>query len=146
MSENRREIRGRRSGATNRGSSEAAATRTGRTSREPLERVLADIDRMITVLINENRDLQRQVDRLSRQAAGAPSAAADRILRSLQRRISSAAGVRSAPRRRGAEPASGAGTRRKITDPALLERRRQALVKARAARAAKRAEASHSGG
>jgi cell division septum initiation protein DivIVA len=101
---------------------------------------------MITVLINENRDLQRRVDRLSRQAAGAPSAAADRILRALQRRVSTAAGLSSTsparPTRRGPDGRTG----RKITDPELLERRRQALVKARAARAAKRAQAEKSAG
>ncbi|MBV9310758.1 MAG: hypothetical protein JOZ73_07995, partial [Solirubrobacterales bacterium] len=118
--------------------------RAARTSREPLERVLAEIDRMITVLINENRDLQRQVERLNRQAVGAPSAAADRILRSLQRRISSASGGPSTPRRRSQRPAVDSRAGRKITDPELLERRRQALVKARAARAAKRAGASNS--
>ena len=140
MSEQIQDRRRTRSGSR-RPTSSAASTsnRSARAQRAPLENILADIDRMITVLINENRDLQRQVDRLSRTTAGAPSAAADRILRALQRRISGASRVSSSsPRRSGARAADGR-TGRKITDPELLERRRQALVKARAARAEKRA-------
>jgi hypothetical protein len=128
------------------GSRAATATsspRRTRASREPLERVLTDLDRMISALIKENRDLKREVDRVSRQAIGSSSGTADRLLRSIQRRISRAGdSTRTAGRQRSATAAPAGRTRRKITDPEVLERRRQALAKARAARAAKRASGS----
>ena len=94
---------------------------------------------MITQLIAENRQLKRQLDRLSSGAAGTASKSTERVLRSLQRKVSIAVGDASGARgRRGREPvAAQARPRRKITDPDVLERRRQALAKARAVRAAK---------
>ena len=119
-----------------------SASRRGRGLRQPTEGVLADLDRMISALIKENRELQRQIDKLSRQALGATSGTAERALRSIQRRISSAVDGRATRRRRRLVPAAPVSrTPRKITDPEVLERRRQALAKARAARAAKRASA-----
>jgi hypothetical protein len=98
---------------------------------------------MITALIQENRDLKRQIDRASRQGLDTSSSSADRLLRSIQRRISRASdSARTTTRRRSTSAAGESRTRRKITDPEVLERRRQALAKARAARAAKRAAAS----
>jgi hypothetical protein len=95
---------------------------------------------MISALIKENRELQRQIDKLSKLALGAPSGTAERALRSIQRRISSAVdGRATTARRRSVAAAPASRTSRKITDPAVLERRRQALAKARAARASKRA-------
>jgi hypothetical protein len=114
----------------------SSATRRGRGVLQATESVVADLDRMISALIKENRDLQRQIDKLSRQAVGAASGTAERTLRSIQRRISGAVDSGTATRRR-----RSSRTRRKITDPELLERRRQALAKAREARAAKRASA-----
>jgi hypothetical protein len=120
----------------------SAATRRGRGVHQPTPSVLADLDRMISALIKENRDLQRQIDKLSRQALGATSGTAERVLRSIQRRISSAVDGRATTRRRRSGPAAQVSrTPRKITDPEVLERRRQALTKARAARASKRASA-----
>ena len=120
----------------------SSATRRSRGVRQPTERVLADLDRMISALIKENRELQRQIDKLSRQALGATSGTAERALRSIQRRISSAVDRRATTRRRRSGAAAPVSrTPRKITDPEVLERRRQALAKARAARAAKRASA-----
>jgi hypothetical protein len=117
-----------------------SAARRSRRLRQPAEGVLADLDRMISALIKENRELQREINKLSRQAGGATSGTVERALRSVKRRISSAVRTGSTTRRRrSASPASR--TRGKITDPELLERRRQALAKARAARAAKRAGA-----
>jgi hypothetical protein len=101
---------------------------------------VADLDRMISALIKENRDLQRQVDKLSRQAAGTASGTAERALRSIQRRISGAVDSGTTTRRRRSA-SKVRRTRGKITDPELLERRRQALAKAREARAAKRTSA-----
>jgi hypothetical protein len=119
------------------------ASRRSRGPREPLDRVVSQLDQMVSALIKENRDLRRQVERASRQAMGDTTGAADRILRSIQRRISRAGeSDRTSGRRRAAAAAPATRTRRKITDPEVLERRRQALAKARAARAAKRASSS----
>jgi hypothetical protein len=128
--------------AGNSGVKPSPATRRSRGVRQPTPSVLADLDRMISALIKENRELQRQIDKLSRRALGATSGTVERALRSIQRRISSAVGGRATTRRRRSVPAAPVSrTPRKITDPAVLERRRQALAKARAARAAKRASA-----
>jgi len=120
----------------------SSATRRSRGVRQPTQSVLADVDRMISALIKENRELQRQIDKLSRQALGATTGTAERALRSIQRRISSVVDGRATTHRRRPVPAAPVSrTPRKITDPEVLERRRQALAKARAARAAKRASA-----
>jgi hypothetical protein len=116
----------------------SSATRRSPGSRKPTERVLADLDRMISALIKENGELHRQIDKLNRQASGATSGTAERALRSLQVRISRAMdGGTTTTRRR----ATVTMTRRGVTDPEVLERRRQALAKAREALAAKRAGA-----
>ena len=120
----------------------SAATPRSRGVRQPTQSVLTDLDRMISALIKENRELHRQIDKLSKQAFGATSGIAERALRSIQRRISSAVDGRATTRRRRSVSAAAVSrTPRKITDPEVLERRRQALAKARAARAAKRASA-----
>ena len=109
----------------------SSATRRGRKVRQATESVVADLDRMISALIKEDRDLQRQIDKLSKQALGATSGTAERALRSIQRRISSAVDGRATTRRRRSGPAAPVNrTPRKITDPEVLERRRQALAKA----------------
>ena len=64
---------------------------------------------------------------------------------------SSSAGAAAAPRGRGRPRKSAAAapakrTRRKITDPAVLEKRRAALAKARQVRAQKRAAAAGAAG
>ena len=120
----------------------SSATRRGSSVRQPTGSVLADLDRMISALIKENRELQRQIDKLSRQALGATSGTAERVLRSIQRRITRAVDGQATTRRRRSGPAVPVSrTPRKITDPEVLELRRQALAKARTARAAKRASA-----
>jgi hypothetical protein len=97
---------------------------------------------MISALIKENHELHRQIDKLSKQTVGAASRTVERALRSLERRISGSLDGRTATGRRGsAGTTSAPRARRKVTDPELLERRRQALAKAREARAAKRASA-----
>jgi hypothetical protein len=127
----------------NTSASAPAAARRSRGPREPLDRVLTQLDQMISALIKENRDLKRQIDRASRQTISDTSGTADRLLRSIQRRITRAGeSDRTSGRRRAVAAAPASRTRRKITDPEVLERRRQALAKARAARAAKRATAS----
>jgi hypothetical protein len=132
----------RRPAARNRGGKPSSGARRSRGVRQPTESVLADLDRIVSALIQENRELHRQIDKLSRRAVGASSGTAERALRSIQRRISGAVeGGTTTRRRRSATKAPVSRTSRKITDPEVLERRRQALVKARAARAAKLANA-----
>jgi hypothetical protein len=119
-----------------------SATRRSRGVRQPTQSVLADLDPMISALIKENRELQRLIDKLSKRALGATSGTAERALRSIQRRINSALDGRpTTRRRRSGTAASVSRTPHKITDPEVLEKRRLALAKARAARAAKRASA-----
>ncbi len=128
--------RGRRRPALrNSGGKPSSGARRGRGVRQPTESVLADLDQMVSALIQENRELHRQIDKLSRQAAGATSGPAERVLRSIQRRISGAVDSGRTTRRRQSAPTTPMSkTPRKITDPEVLERRRQALAKARAAR------------
>ena len=57
----------------------------------------------------------------------------------LERRVSQALASDGRGRGRGADAASAPRPRRRVTDPEVLEKRRAALAKARAARAAKRA-------
>jgi hypothetical protein len=102
--------------------------------------MLAELEPMISALIKENRELHRQIDKLSKETVGVASAAVERTLRSIERRISgSLDGETTTGRRRSARVISTTKARRKVTDPQLLERRRQALAKAREVRAAKRA-------
>ena len=96
---------------------------------------------MVDKLIAENRELKRQIARVERSAGGGDGLGQTaRALSGLQRRVSWALGSDGGRgRRRGAAEPVAVRTRRKITDPEVLERRRAALAKARAARAAKRA-------
>ena len=96
---------------------------------------------MVDKLIAENRELKRALARVQKSPVGAGLGEAARALAGLQRRVSRALdGDGGRGRRRGAANAAAAvRTRRPITDPEVLERRRAALAKARAARAAKRA-------
>ncbi len=131
----RRRIEGARSTNARRSPSPGSS----RGARQPAEQVLAELEPMISALIKENRELHRQIDKLSKQSVGAASGPVERALRSIQRRISgSLNGERTTGRRRSTTVTSAKATR-KVTDPQLLERRRQALAKAREVRAAKRA-------
>ncbi len=119
-----------------------SSARSGRGARQPAEQVLVELEPMISTLIKENRELHRQIDKLSKQTTGAASGATERALQSLERRVrGSLDGRTTTARRQSAGATSTPRVRRKVTDPELLERRRQALAKARAARAAKRASA-----
>jgi hypothetical protein len=104
--------------------------------------MLAELELMVSALIKENRELHRQIDKLSKPTSGSSFGTIERALRSIERRISgSLDGRMTVGRRSSARTASAPRARRKVTDPLLLERRRQALAKAREARAAKRASA-----
>ena len=81
-------------------------------------------------LLAENKTLRTQVRRLERE------------LRAVQAGLAALDGARGSRRTRAV--AAVKRTRRPITDPAVLERRRQALEKARRVRAEKRAAAAGS--
>jgi hypothetical protein len=68
---------------------------------------LTELEPMISALIKENRELHRQIDKLSRQTLGGPSVTAERILRWLERRVrGSHEGQGATGRRRRAEGAT----------------------------------------
>jgi hypothetical protein len=132
--------RPRSGGARSTNARRSPSAGSSRGARQPADQVLAELEPMISALIKENRELHRQIDKLSKQSVGAASGPVQRALRSIQHRISgSLDGETTTGRRRSARVTSTTKARRKVTDPQLLERRRQALAKAREVRAAKRA-------
>src|SRR2546430_3725074 len=109
----------RRSGRTrNTNARRSSSVRSGRGGRQPAEQVLAELEPMISALIKENRELHRQIDRLSKQTVGASSGTVERALRSLERRVSgSLDGKTSVGRSRSVKRISATKARRKVTDP-----------------------------
>lgn len=104
----------------------AASTSTDRRSVRPaLNRLRRLVEKAESVAL-ENKQLRTEVQRLQRE------------LRAVQ---SALAGLAPGGRRRTADGTRQRRTRRPITDPAVLERRRAALAKAREVRAQKRAAA-----
>jgi hypothetical protein len=106
--------------------------------------LLASLTEQVDQLIKENRDLKRAVARAEKAQGGGLLGQAAKALTGLQRRLDRA--LETTPSSRGrratAAPPAVSRPRRKVTDPEVLERRRQALAKARAVRAAKRAAAA----
>jgi hypothetical protein len=98
----------------------------GRSLRPALTRLRRMVEKAESVTI-ENKQLRSEVKRLQRE------------LRAVQSALAGLAP--GASRRRAADAARTRRTRRPITDPAVLERRRAALAKAREVRAQKRAAA-----
>lgn len=117
-----------------------SATRTrSRRARPGGDDLVASLTTMVDQLIEENRQLKRDLTRAERTQGGGDLGQATRTLAGLQRRVSRALETaRAAGGRRGAAAQPAPRPRRKVTDPEVLERRRQALAKARAARQAKR--------
>src|SRR6266568_6002340 len=88
----------------------SSPARSNRRARQPADQLVAELEPMISALIKENRELHRQIDKLSKQAIGAASGAVERALRSLERRVRGSldgrtttarrrsAGARSTPR------------------------------------------------
>jgi hypothetical protein len=131
--------RRRRTRSTAESTPPAGRTRRPRASGDEL---LAQLTAQVDRLIAENRELKRAIDKAEKaQGAGGLGESA-RTLAGLQRRVSQALASDGRGRGRGAAGAAAPRPRRKVTDPGVLERRRQALAKARAARAAKRAAGS----
>jgi hypothetical protein len=113
----------------------ASRSRRPRVSGDELVATLTD---MVDRLIEENRELKRALARAERSTGDGGLGQATRALSGLQRRVSRALSGAAGPGRRGATQPAPPRPRRKVTDPEVLERRRAALAKARAARAAKR--------
>jgi hypothetical protein len=107
--------------------------------------VVASLTAMIEQLISENRRLKRDVASAERGAAGSSLGQASKALSGLQRRVSRALAEEPGSRGRGSAATSvSPRPRRKVTDPQVLQRRREALAKAREVRAAKRRATSES--
>jgi hypothetical protein len=107
--------------------------------------VVADLTAMIDGLISENKRLKRELGRAERGAPDSGLGQASKALSGLRRRVSRAlAGESGARRRRSATATAGPRPRRKVTDPEVLQRRREALAKAREVRAAKRQQKAES--
>ena len=111
-----------------------ASTRTRRTISVDSRQIRTGLGRLRRIvgraeeLVTENKMLKSQVRRLERE------------LRAVQAGLAALDGARGGRRTRAASGVKR--TRRPITDPAVLERRRQALEKARRVRAEKRAAAA----
>lgn len=121
----------------------SATPRRSRRARLAGDALVASLAEMIDQLIKENRDLKRAIERAERARGSASLGQAVKTLSGLQRRLDRVLdGASSGRRRRTATVAAAPRPRRKVTDPEVLERRRQALAKARAVRQAKRQAAA----
>ena len=120
----------------------ALATR-GRRPRLSGDALLTSLAEMVDLLIKENRQLKRALARAEKAGGSGNLGQAAKALSGLQRRLTSALNSSSTTRRPRATTTAAASTRarRKVTDPDVLEGRRQALAKARAVRQARRGAA-----
>jgi hypothetical protein len=111
--------------------------RRPRLSRDALVSSLAE---MVDLLIKENRQLKRAVARAEKARGSGNLNQATEALSGLQRRLARALDSSPTTRRRRSTSTVVVSTRTrgKVTDPDLVERRRQALAKARAVRQAGR--------
>jgi hypothetical protein len=131
-------------GTRRRSGSRRTATPGGRTRRtvRSADDVVASLTAMVDQLISENKRLKRELAQVERTAGAATLGQAAKTLSGLQRRVSRALAAPATSRRRGSAQAGAAPRpRRRVTDPEVLQRRRDALAKARAALAAKRQSA-----
>ena len=122
-------------------SSEATPARRSQQPRLAGDALVASLADMVDQLIRENRELKKALARAESGAGGGALGQSAKILAGLQRRVYRSLTADASPRQRRGSADAGVSTprpRRKVTDPEVLERRRQALAKARAARAAKR--------
>ncbi len=104
---------------------------------------MTSLAEMVDLLIKENRQLKRALARAEKAGESANVGPAAKALSGLQRRVTRALNSSSTTRRPRATTTATASTRtrRKVTDPDVLERRRQALAKARAVRQGRRGAA-----
>ena len=100
---------------------------------------MTSLAEMVDLLIKENRQLKRALGRAEKaHGSGIPGQVAN-ALSGLQRRLTRALDSSPTTRRPRSTATAVASirTRRKVSDPDVLERRRQALAKARAVRQAR---------
>jgi hypothetical protein len=122
------------------GAPDPPATKRRRRQRLSRDALVSSLAEMVDLLIKENRQLKRAVARAEKARGSGNLGQAAEALSGLQRRLTRAL-VSSPTTRRPRSTTTVVGstrTRRKVTDPDLLERRRQALAKARAVREARR--------
>jgi hypothetical protein len=126
------------------GASERPAPKRGRRPRLSGDALVTSLAEMVDLLIKENRQLKRALARAEKARVRVNSGQATKALSGLQRRLTRALDSSPTTRRPRSTTAAAASirTRRKVTDPDVLERRRQALAKARAVRQARRRTAS----
>ena len=125
------------------GAPASALPTRGRRPRLSGDALVTSLAEMVGLLIKENRQLKHALARTEKAGAGGNLGQAAKALSGLQRRVTRALNSSSTTRRPLATTtgAASARTRRKVTDPDVLERRRQALAKARAVRQARQGEA-----
>ena len=126
------------------GASEPPAPKRGRRPRLSGDALVTSLAEMVDLLIKENRQLKRALARAEKARVSVNSGQATKALSGLQRRLTRALDSSPTTRRPRSTTAAAASirTRRKVTDPDVLERRRQALAKARAVRQSRRRTAS----
>jgi len=115
----------------------------GRRPRLSGDALVTSLAEIVDLLIKENRQLKRALARAEKAGGSGNLDQAAKALSGLQRRVTRALNSGSTTRRARATttPAASTRARGKVIDPDVLERRRQALAKARAVRQARRGAA-----
>src|SRR5215472_14404054 len=118
------------------GALESPAPKRGRRPRLSGDVLATSLAEMVDLLIKENRELKRFLARAERARGSGNLGQAGKALSGLQRRLTGAPDLSPTTRRPRSTTTAAASirTRRKVTDPDVLDRRRQALAKARAVR------------
>ena len=119
---------------------EPPAPKRGRRPRLREDALVTSLAEMVDLLIKENRQLKRALARAEKARGSATLGQAAKALAGLQRRLTRALDSSPTTQRRRSTTSAPVSSRRrrKVTDPDVLERRRQALAKARAVRQARR--------
>ena len=122
------------------GAPEPPAPKRGRRPSLSREAIVTSLAELVDLLIKENRQLKRALARAEKAQGSQTLGQAAKALSGLQRRLTRALDSSpTTPRPRSTTTAVATiRTRRKVTDPDVLERRRKALAKARAVRQARR--------
>jgi hypothetical protein len=122
------------------GAPEPQAPKRGRRPRLSGDALVTSLAEMVDLLIKENRQLKRALARAEKARGSGNLGQTANALSGLQRRLTRAldSSPTTRPPRSTTTAAASIRRRRKVTDPDVLERRRQALAKARAVRQASR--------
>lgn len=127
------------------GAPEAQAPKPGRRPRLSRDALVTSLAEVVDLLIKENRQLKRALARAEKTQGSGNLGPAAKALAGLQRRLTRALDRSPTTRRARSTTTAAASTRtrRTVTDSEVLERRRQALAKARAVRQASRRAAGN---